>query len=104
MKKRFFRRFLISQVRFYQKNISPAHPPCCRYAPTCSQYAIEAIEEWGPAAGLFLALRRVLRCNPWGGFGYDPVPERSGRKRYGDKPLPGPKKRPERVLPGQKEY
>ena len=81
MKKRYVRRFLIAIVRFYQKNISPAFPPCCRYVPTCSQYAIEAIEKRGVFVGLFLALRRVLRCNPFGGFGFDPVPERTAKKR-----------------------
>ena len=81
MKKRVVRRFLIAPVRFYQKCISPAFPPSCRYVPTCSQYAIEAIEKRGCFVGLFLALRRILRCNPLGGFGYDPVPERSAKKR-----------------------
>lgn len=79
--RRLFRRFLIAQVRFYQKHISPALPSCCRYTPTCSQYAIEAIEKRGAFVGLFLAARRILRCNPWGGFGYDPVPERTRKKR-----------------------
>jgi len=67
-------RLLISLIRFYQRGISPLKPPSCRYHPTCSHYAREAIEAHGPARGLGLALRRVLRCHPWGGKGYDPVP------------------------------
>ncbi|MBQ1836828.1 MAG: membrane protein insertion efficiency factor YidD, partial [Paludibacteraceae bacterium] len=54
--------------------ISPLLPPSCRYTPTCSQYALEAIQKHGPLKGLYLAVRRILRCNPWGGSGYDPVP------------------------------
>lgn len=49
-------------------------PPACRYTPTCSQYAVEAIKKHGPFRGFWLALKRILRCHPWGGNGYDPVP------------------------------
>lgn len=66
--------FLILPIRFYQKCISPFTPPTCRFTPTCSQYALEAIRKHGPVKGLYLALRRILRCHPWGGSGYDPVP------------------------------
>jgi hypothetical protein len=65
---------LILPIRFYQKFISPLTPPTCRFTPTCSQYAIEAIRKHGPFKGLALAIWRILRCNPWGGSGYDPVP------------------------------
>lgn len=65
---------LILPLRFYQKFISPLTPPSCRFTPTCSQYAIEAITKHGPIKGLWLAVRRVLRCHPGGGSGYDPVP------------------------------
>ena len=65
---------LIQPIRFYQKYISPLKPPTCRFTPTCSQYAIEAIRKHGPFKGLALAVWRILRCNPWGGSGYDPVP------------------------------
>ena len=65
---------LIVLVRFYQLCISPFTPPSCRFTPTCSQYAIEAIRKHGPFKGLYLAIRRLLRCHPWGGSGYDPVP------------------------------
>ena len=65
---------LILPIRFYRMAISPLTPPSCRFTPTCSQYAIEAIGKYGPFKGLYLAVRRVLRCHPWGGTGYDPVP------------------------------
>ena len=71
-----FRRLLILPIRFYQRCISPLTPPSCRYTPTWSQYAVEAIEKLGPIKGLYLAIRRILRCHPWGGYGYDPVPEK----------------------------
>lgn len=61
-------------VRFYQLCISPLKPPTCRFRPTCSQYAIEALRKHGPLKGLYLTIRRLLRCHPWGGSGYDPVP------------------------------
>lgn len=65
---------LLLPIRFYQTAISPLTPPSCRFIPTCSEYAKEAITKHGPAKGLWLALRRLLRCHPWGGSGYDPVP------------------------------
>jgi putative membrane protein insertion efficiency factor len=61
-------------IRLYQIFVSPALAPRCRYLPTCSDYAIEALARHGAAAGLFLALSRLARCHPWGGSGYDPVP------------------------------
>ena len=64
----------IGLIRFYQKCISPLTPPACRYTPTCSQYAIEAIRKYGIIKGGWLATKRILRCHPWGGSGYDPVP------------------------------
>ena len=65
---------LILPILFYQRCISPLTPPSCRFTPTCSQYAIEALRKYGPFKGSWLALRRLLRCHPWGGSGYDPVP------------------------------
>ena len=65
---------LVFPIRIYQKCISPFTPPSCRFTPTCSQYAVEALHRHGPFKGLYLALRRILKCHPWGGSGYDPVP------------------------------
>ena len=72
--KRLFALPLIGLVRFYQLCISPLTPPSCRFTPTCSQYALEALRKHGPLKGLWLAVRRLSRCHPWGGSGYDPVP------------------------------
>ena len=71
------KRILIGLIRFYQKAISPMRPPCCRFIPTCSAYAVEAVEKYGAWKGGWLALRRVLRCNPFHlqkSIQYDPVP------------------------------
>ncbi len=65
---------MLALIRFYRKNISPMHAPSCRFTPTCSQYALEAVEKYGALKGGFLALRRILRCNPFCKGGYDPVP------------------------------
>lgn len=71
------KKLLIRLVRLYQKYISPLRPPCCRFIPTCSQYAVEALEKYGALKGSWLALRRFLRCHPFHireqNF-YDPVP------------------------------
>ena len=61
-------------IVFYQTCISPYTPPSCRFTPTCSEYARQALKKHGPIKGLWLAVWRILRCNPWGGSGYDPVP------------------------------
>ena len=61
-------------IRAYQLAVSPLLPPSCRYLPSCSEYAAEAIAVHGAARGSWLALKRLLRCHPWGGSGYDPVP------------------------------
>lgn len=69
------KKVLIGLIHFYQRHISPAFPPCCRFTPTCSVYALEAIRKYGAFKGLFLAIRRILRCNPfYKGDHYDPVP------------------------------
>ena len=68
------RRFLIGSIRFYQTAISPWTPPSCRFTPTCSAYAAEAIEVHGGMRGTWMAIRRIGRCHPWGGHGFDPVP------------------------------
>ena len=63
---------MLGAIRFYRKYLR--HAPCCRFYPTCSQYALEAIEKYGAIKGGYLALRRILRCNPFHKGGYDPVP------------------------------
>ena len=72
--RRFLQWLLLGLIRFYQRAISPYFPPCCRYTPTCSQYALEAVKKYGPFKGGYLAVRRILRCNPFHPGGYDPVP------------------------------
>jgi uncharacterized protein len=67
-------RFFLLLIRFYQLAISPHLMPSCRYTPTCSQYATEAIQKYGPLKGVWLGLKRILSCHPWGGHGHDPVP------------------------------
>ncbi|HNP20030.1 MAG TPA: membrane protein insertion efficiency factor YidD [Fulvivirga sp.] len=67
---------LIFPIRIYQYTISPLLGSSCRHTPTCSRYAVEAIQIWGPIKGLWLGLKRISRCHPWGTHGYDPVPEK----------------------------
>ncbi len=67
-------RLAILLVRFYQRMLSPLKPPTCRFLPTCSAYTIEALQRHGALRGGWLATRRICRCHPWGGHGYDPVP------------------------------
>lgn len=68
------KKLLILLVKFYRKCISPMTRPCCRYMPTCSEYALQALEKYGAVKGSYLAVRRILRCNPLHKGGYDPVP------------------------------
>ncbi len=65
---------LLVPIYIYRGVISPIKPPSCRYTPTCSEYAIQAIKKHGPIKGFKLATKRLLSCHPWGGSGYDPVP------------------------------
>ena len=74
------KRLLVKLIKKYQKNISPRKPACCRFIPSCSQYAIEALEKRGLFVGLLLSIGRILRCNPLFKGGYDPVPERKKEK------------------------
>jgi len=76
------RALLIAPIRLYQWTISPLLGVNCRYAPSCSAYAIEAIAAHGGVRGCWLGLRRILRCHPWGGSGYDPVPTVSRGARH----------------------
>jgi len=79
---RFLKASLIQLIRCYQLLISPCLTPTCRYRPSCSYYAIEAIRVHGLLKGSWLAMKRILRCHPWGGHGYDPVPpQRMSEKR-----------------------
>jgi len=75
------KKLFILPIRIYQMTLSPLLGAQCRHTPSCSQYAIEAIQEWGPWKGMWLGAKRIGRCNPWGTFGYDPVPKKS---RSGD--------------------
>lgn len=72
--------FLISLVKFYRLVISPHTQRSCRYTPSCSEYAIESLQVHGPFRGGYYALKRILSCNPWGGHGYDPVPDKKKDK------------------------
>ncbi|MBC7496288.1 MAG: membrane protein insertion efficiency factor YidD [Sphingomonadaceae bacterium] len=69
---------LVAPIRAYQVVLSPLLPPSCRFTPTCSTYAIAAIQAHGPVQGLWLGTKRICRCHPWGGSGYDPVPDARG--------------------------
>jgi len=68
------KRALMAVVRFYRRGVSPYKPPVCRFTPTCSAYALEAIEKYGTAKGVWLAFRRLMKCHPFHKGGYDPVP------------------------------
>ena len=68
------KRFLLCLIRFYQRSVSPALPPSCRFVPTCSEYARQAIEKYGARRGTYLAVRRLLKCLPFHKGGFDPVP------------------------------
>ena len=70
---------LVLLVRFYQLAISPYTPSSCRYEPSCSQYTIEALKKRGVIVGLLLSLKRIFSCHPWGGSGYDPVPNKKNK-------------------------
>ena len=72
---KFFNSILIGLVKFYQVAISPLLGSNCRYHPTCSQYTIEAIQEWGPVKGTWLGIKRLSTCHPWGGHGMQKVPK-----------------------------
>ena len=65
---------LVVLIKFYKLCISPFTMPACRYTPTCSEYALQALKKHGPLKGSYLAAKRILSCHPWGGSGYDPVP------------------------------
>lgn len=72
--KRLLTYLLVILIKFYQLCISPIKPNVCRYTPTCSEYSIQALKKYGPFKGLWMSIKRILSCNPWGGSGYDPLP------------------------------
>ncbi|WP_080902659.1 membrane protein insertion efficiency factor YidD [Parabacteroides sp. Marseille-P3160] len=72
--KKFFTYLFLLPVYFYKYCISPLTPASCRFVPTCSEYAVQSLRKYGPFKGGWLALKRIARCHPWGGSGYDPVP------------------------------
>ena len=84
----------IGLINFYQKAISPLKPPCCRFYPTCSAYAVEAFKKRGFFVGLALSVWRILRCNPFCRPGFDPVPETGWRKKYPQVPFDRMRERP----------
>ncbi|MEE1321534.1 MAG: membrane protein insertion efficiency factor YidD [Acutalibacteraceae bacterium] len=75
------KKVILALIRFYRRHISPHLPPMCRYYPTCSCYAIEAIETHGAFKGSLMAAWRILRCNPFSQGGYDPVPPKREKRR-----------------------
>ncbi len=83
------KKFLLRLIRLYQAVPGPWHG-ACRYEPSCSHYAAEAVERFGAARGTWLTVRRLLRCAPWGGSGYDPVPQEYPSRRYKQIRVPAP--------------
>ena len=79
------KKLLILLIRFYQKFISPIFPAKCRFYPTCSQYTLEAIKEYGAVKGTYLGIKRILKCNPFHEGGYDPVPKKENKNSEGKK-------------------
>ncbi|HEY3387330.1 MAG TPA: membrane protein insertion efficiency factor YidD [Saprospiraceae bacterium] len=71
-----FKKLFILPIKLYQYTLSPMLGANCRFTPSCSQYMVDAIEEWGPVKGIWLGIRRIGRCHPWGGHGHDPVPKK----------------------------
>ncbi len=74
--KRIVKAIFIFPIRVYQYTISPLLGQNCRHSPTCSAYTVEAIQEWGPLKGIWLGIKRISKCHPWGTHGYDPVPKK----------------------------
>jgi len=79
------KKIFILLIRFYQKFISPLFPAKCRYYPTCSQYTLEAIQEYGAIKGTYLGIKRILKCHPFHEGGYDPVPKKENKNSEGKK-------------------
>lgn len=75
--KRIVKAIFIFPIRVYQYTISPLLGQNCRHSPTCSAYTVEAIQEWGPLKGIWMGIKRISKCHPWGTHGYDPVPKKN---------------------------
>lgn len=80
-------RALLSMIRFYRRAVSPMMPPSCRFMPTCSAYAEEAVQRYGARRGGWIALKRLLRCHPFGRSGYDPVPDMDPEHTHDENPV-----------------
>ncbi len=78
---RILKKIFILPIRFYQYAISPLLGPSCRFNPTCSHYMVEAIEEWGIFKGVWLGIKRITKCHPWGPHGHDPVPKKTKKNQ-----------------------
>ena len=76
------RSFIFGLVKMYQWLISPILPCSCRYLPTCSEYALEAVRRYGVLGGTWIAIKRILKCHPWGGMGHDPVPSNQKNLKF----------------------
>lgn len=74
-------KLVVFPIKVYQYTLSPLLGKNCRYQPTCSQYMIQAIEEWGVLKGIYFGVKRISRCHPWGSHGYDPVPKKNPPKK-----------------------
>ena len=74
MLKKIFIYPVIFLVKIYQSFISPLFPPTCRFSPTCSEYAIQSLKKYGLFKGVYMSIKRIVNCHPWGGSGYDPIP------------------------------
>jgi putative membrane protein insertion efficiency factor len=72
--KKMLTKILLAPVYFYKYYISPLTPTSCRFVPTCSEYTLQALQKHGPFKGVWLSVKRILKCHPWGSSGYDPVP------------------------------
>lgn len=70
----------VALIRFYQLTLSPILGASCRHTPSCSQYTLEAIQEWGVFKGIWMGTKRISRCHPWGTHGYDPVPKKNAQQ------------------------
>jgi hypothetical protein len=97
------RRLALLLIKAYQTLVSPLHPPCCRFVPSCSEYALQAVLAYGALRGGWLALRRILRCHPLAKGGYDPLPDHSGPGNTERSTVRGRESRPKNLFDGAHE-